>query len=138
MDKPITGRCACGAVTYEATADPILMLNCHCRDCQRATGGAFAAVIAFPRAAVTLKGELRYYRLIGEEGFAVERGFCPVCGSRVASNLERRPDLVGIMAASLDDPSLHRPSVELFTASAQHWHDLLPGTQKFERGFPKR
>lgn len=138
MSKPITGRCACGAVTYSAAAEPVLMFNCHCRDCQRATGSAFAAVLVFPRAAVTISGELRYHRFVGDEGFGVERGFCPVCGCRVASTLERLPDLVGIMAASLDDPALHRPAADLFTSSAQPWDHLPPDSHKFERGFPKR
>ncbi|HYV89124.1 MAG TPA: aldehyde-activating protein, partial [Candidatus Polarisedimenticolia bacterium] len=44
MSKKITGGCACGAVHYEIGAEPVFMLNCHCRDCQRATGAAYAPV----------------------------------------------------------------------------------------------
>jgi len=35
------GGCACGAIRYELTADPMIVHACHCRDCQRITGGAF-------------------------------------------------------------------------------------------------
>lgn len=38
--KTITGGCACGAIRYEVTAEPIVTFNCHCRDCQKTTGGA--------------------------------------------------------------------------------------------------
>ena len=35
MTIPILGGCACGAVRYQCNAEPIAMLNCHCKDCQR-------------------------------------------------------------------------------------------------------
>ncbi|WP_422394269.1 GFA family protein [Nostoc flagelliforme] len=39
----------CGAIRYECSAKPIIMGNCYCRNCQRATGTAFAATILVPR-----------------------------------------------------------------------------------------
>ena len=46
MKTPFSGGCACGAIRYSCAAEPLYMGNCHCRDCQRATGSAyFAAVI---------------------------------------------------------------------------------------------
>lgn len=131
--KPITGGCACGAVRYTVSAEPLMMLNCHCRDCQRATGSAFAPVMVVPRNALQMTGELRYYKVTGESGGTVDRGFCPVCGSRIAGNLGRYPEIVGILAGSLDDPSRHKPSMDIFTASAHPWDHMAPGTQKFPR-----
>jgi hypothetical protein len=52
MKVPFTGGCLCGAIRYECSAEPIVMGNCHCRDCQRATGSAFAAALLVPRNAV--------------------------------------------------------------------------------------
>ena len=63
MPTPFSGGCACGAIRYECSAEPLLPLNCHCRDCQRASGSAYAAVLAVPVAAFTLtKGDLKYHR----------------------------------------------------------------------------
>ena len=132
-NKKITGGCACGAVRYEIAANPIFMLNCHCRDCQRATGSAYAPVVVVPRAALRLTGELKYFKLTGDAGKYVDRGFCPNCGSRILGNLERYPDIVGILAGSLDDPSLHKPVMDIFTASAHHWDAMAPEIQKFTR-----
>jgi len=136
MGEKVLGGCTCGAVTYEVSADPLIMLNCHCRDCQRATGSGFAPVVVYPRNSVRINGDLRYYRQVGEDGKAVERGICPNCGNPIANKLERMPDVLGVIASSLADPSLHQPSIDMFTASAQTWDHLGPATQKFERGLP--
>lgn len=130
----LSGGCACGAIRYETTADPVVMLNCHCRDCQQATGSAYAAIVVVPKAAVQLKGEPRYHKVAGNGGRAVERGFCPTCGSPVTTKLERIPDILGLYAGSLDDPSLHKPAMDLFTASAQPWDHMHPDTQKLPQG----
>ena len=132
---PISGGCACGAIRYETEAAPAVMVNCHCRDCQRAGGSGYAPVMALPKAAVKLKGEPRYYKTVGEAGKAIERGFCPTCGSQIIVKLERLPDLIGVQAASLDDPAQYKPGLELFTESAQPWDLLQPGTEKRARGF---
>jgi hypothetical protein len=135
MAEKKAGGCACGAIRYETQADPIVMVNCHCRDCQRAVGTAYAAVMVVPAASVTLRGEPRYYRTVGAAGNWVERGFCPNCGSPVTVKLERFPDALGLQAASLDDPTQYKPAMDLFTDSAQPWDAMREDTQKMPRGF---
>jgi len=53
------------------------MLNCHCRDCQQASGSAYAAIVVVPKTAVQIRGEPRYHKVVGKAGKPVERGFCP-------------------------------------------------------------
>jgi hypothetical protein len=40
--KTYEGGCECGAVRYRMTDDPIFVNCCHCRQCQKITGSAFA------------------------------------------------------------------------------------------------
>ena len=62
MKIPFTGGCACGAIRYECSAEPIMMFKCHCRDCQQATGGGLVAGLLVPASAFRLtKGQLRYH-----------------------------------------------------------------------------
>jgi hypothetical protein len=87
-----------------------------------------------PHAELQLHGELRYHVSKGENGKAVERGFCPNCGSQIAIKLERMPDVIGIQAGSLADPSRFVPAMDLFTESAQPWVHMAPESKKFPRG----
>jgi hypothetical protein len=130
----LSGGCACGAVRYEATVDPVLMLNCHCRDCQHAGGSGYAPLVIVPKQGLQLHGELRYHVSKGENGKAVERGFCPNCGSQIAMKLERMPDVIGIQAGSLADPSRFVPVMDVFTECAQPWDHMQLDRKKFPRG----
>src|SRR5207244_9714063 len=89
MTQRLSGRCACGAIHYECNADPVIMLNGHCRDCQQASGSAYAAILAVPKAAVQLRGEPRYHKIVGRAGKSVERGIFPICGGVVWDILVR-------------------------------------------------
>jgi len=132
MSTPFTGGCMCGAIRYECSAPPLLMGNCHCRDCQRATGTAFASAILVPRDAVTITGDVKYYDVTGDSGGMVSRGFCPHCGSRLFGK-PPNPAVMGIMAGSLDDPSWFQPQIDCYTASAQPWDYMNPALPKFAK-----
>jgi hypothetical protein len=110
--------------------------NCHCHDCQRATGSAYASVFFVPRTAIKITGEVKYYDVKGDSGKILSRGFCPTCGSRLFGKPEVLPDALGIMAGSLDDSSWHKPAMDIYTTSAQPWDYLNPELPKFPKGPP--
>ena len=127
---PFSGGCACGAIRYECSAEPLVMLNCHCRDCQRATGGAFFAVVYMSANAFTLtKGSLGHYLTPSMTRGHNKRGFCPECGSPIS--VAESAKGIGINAASLDDPSWFRAQLDLFTSDAQPWGLMDPKLPKF-------
>ena len=66
MPTPFSGGCACGALRYECSAEPVLSWKCYCRDCQHASGSAFYAVLYVPKVAVSIMGESKYYDVKGE------------------------------------------------------------------------
>lgn len=134
MANTLSGGCACRAVRYEA--NPVVMLNCHCRDRQRAGGGGYGAFVVVPKAAVPMQGEPRYYKMVGDTGRAVERGFWATCGSPVTAKLERLPEVIGLLAAGLDDPSRFKPAMDIFTESAWPWDHMDPATQRLPQGLP--
>lgn len=131
MPIPFTGGCACGAICYECSAPPLRSVNCHCRDCQRATGSAYYAELLVPREAFTLtKGEPAYYAVNVPSGQTLRRGFCPACGSPVLILIGDQP-FMSIAAGSLDDPSWYQPEMDIFTSRAHPWDYMNPHLPKF-------
>ncbi len=129
MLPPYEGGCACRSIRYRCTAEPIHQLVCNCRDCQRASGSGFAAVVFVPTDGVTFSGAApKLYTVMSDTGHPMQRGFCSTCGSPVLIKKPERPYLTLLQAATLDDPGLFQPTIEIFTSRAPPWtrslHDL--------------
>jgi len=131
MSTNYTGGCLCGAVRYECTADPIFMGNCHCRDCQKASGSGYEAAIGVPAPALKITGNVKYHDIKADSGSMVSRGFCPECGSRLFGKTSGMPQLAIVMAGNLDDPKQFQPGMDVYTSSAQPWDHMNPALPKF-------
>jgi hypothetical protein len=126
-----SGGCACGAVRYDCSTSPITMVNCHCRDCQRASGSAYSPTVLIPTATFRLvRGEPRYHEITAANGNIVRRTFCAECGSPLFASSSAHPEMTGVRAGSLDDPSWFRAERDVWIGSAQPWDVLSPGTVK--------
>ncbi|WP_430761293.1 GFA family protein [Solilutibacter silvestris] len=129
----LSGGCLCGQVRYEASADPVFSGNCHCTDCQHASGGPYAPVMMFPPNAVNTTGPVKYFASKGDSGHVIERGFCQNCGSQLFVKLEAVPGMVGIRPGSLDAPANFQPDLDFFVSSAQPWDHMNPELPKRQR-----
>ena len=125
------GACLCGKIRYQASADPVFMAVCHCKDCQRATGSAFEAVIGIPAATLTVEGTPKVFTAKGGSGQDVHRSFCLDCGSTLMLHLDARRGMVLLTTGPLEDPSVFEPAVEIFCASAQPWVHLGGPMKRF-------
>jgi hypothetical protein len=113
-----------------------MMFKCHCRDCQRVTGGGHVPGLLVPAAAFRLtKGQLRYHFTPSLAGGKHKRGFCPDCGSRLTGGEsdERPSGFVGLTAGSLDDPSGFTPQMDFFVCDAQPWDKMDEHLPKYEQ-----
>ena len=73
----IKGGCLCGAVRYTADADPTSATVCHCKDCQKFTGSAFAVLVRVPKESVTIEGTLKTFSSLGGSGNPILRALLP-------------------------------------------------------------
>lgn len=91
----------------------------------------------FPEGAFKITGKLKFYASTGKSGKQVHRGFCPECGSQLVGKVDVMPGLIAVRAGSLDDPSLYKPTLDLFTSHAQTWDVMNPDLAKFAETPPR-
>jgi hypothetical protein len=104
-----TATCRCGKFRATVTGEPVRISVCHCLNCQKRSGSAFAAQARWPDAGVTLEGAWREWSATGESGSTGTFRFCPVCGSTVAYTIDMMPGLTAIAIGAFADPEFRRP-----------------------------
>ena len=130
----LEGGCACGALRYKLTADPLIVHACHCRNCQRLTGSAFVTNIWIEKKFVeTVSGVSKSFKLSGGSGNPHEVFFCDRCGTYLWSKYYAAPgDTVLLRVGTLDHPEAIKPDVHIFTRSKLPWLDLPKDVPAFE------
>ncbi len=108
--------------------------QCHCRECQYASGGHPNVVMAMPAAGFAYsRGEAKEFRRSDLEK-PVTREFCSDCGTQLLSRAPGLPGAVLIKVGTLDDPSVFgRPQMAIFTVDKQSFHQLPEGVPSYER-----
>ena len=130
----LEGGCACGALRYKLTADPLIVHACHCRNCQRLTGSAFVTNIWIEKKFVeTVSGVPKSFKLSGGSGNPHEVFFCDRCGTYLWSKYYAAPgDTVLLRVGTLDRPEAIKPDVHIFTRNKLPWLDLPNDVPAFE------
>lgn len=119
----MTGGCQCGAIRYALYQAPVSTL-CHCRMCQKAVGGPFAALCKVPLSHFAwTRGSPPSFR----SSSAAERHFCPACGTPLSFHY-LEGDAIEVTSGSLDQPEQVPIVANFGAASRLSWiARLLPG-----------
>lgn len=115
-----TGGCQCGRIRYEATVENHDAYLCHCRMCQRATGGVVIAFKNIAKADVEwTTRQPDYY----QSSPIARRGFCSACGTPLTFEFPDG-DNMDLTVGSFDDPGGFAPKHH-FGAESLHeaWLD---------------
>ena len=133
------GGCQCGAIRYRVDGPPIVVFACHCTACQRRSGSAFVVSLIVPDRDFHLtQGTLRSQARTADSGATLTHWFCGDCGTPILG-MERgtAPALYQtVRVGTLDDVSGIRPTVHVWTRSAQDWVSVPASTHVFEGNPP--
>jgi len=130
----LTGGCQCGAVRYAVTAPPRALYCCHCANCQRQGGSAFAMSLLIDADAFEVtQGAPAVYRFSGDSGRRKEGLYCADCGVRL-SHVTEGAETRTVRAGTLDDAIGLEPAGHIWTQSAQGWVRFPDDDLLYERG----
>ena len=113
--------CGCGALTAHVEGDPVRISVCHCLDCKRRTGSAFAWNATYPAAQIRFEGEWSTFERGSDDGYWARMHFCPACGVTVFYEIERRPNMVSVPVGGFSDPNFPAPTVEVYEERRCPW-----------------
>lgn len=132
-DQPVTGGCRCGAVRLTiASPQPLAYYCCHCRDCQKTTGSAFAEQVVVLSARLTIDGETTGYALPRPSGGITTHVICPTCHTRVGSSNSELPGIHIVRGGSLANALLDEPLAHMWAKRKRPWVALGDDTLAFD------
>lgn len=126
----LSGRCFCGAVTWQSDGDMLWRSLCHCEDCRRAASADFVSWFGVHRETVRWSGPRKCY----QSSEKAVRSFCTGCGSPLSYETEDYPEETHLYAASLDDPALYKPAAHIFWSERLPWTAESGTLPKFDKG----
>jgi len=134
MTTSYAGGCACGAIRYETSQDPVAELHCQCRQCQQRSGTGHSSYLAFgKRSDMKISGEASEWQVAGDSGNLKVHAFCPTCGTPVYVTFVAMPEMIAIHAASLDEPERFQPQFVTYASGGFAWDTMDAALTRFER-----
>ncbi|MBL4659574.1 MAG: GFA family protein [Alcanivoracaceae bacterium] len=130
----LKGSCLCGAIKYKISGTPFAAEYCHCRMCQKSVGSVVVNWMDFNIEQVTwIKDQPKEY----ESSEYVRRGFCAQCGTSISFRDSRYPNYYTLSIASLDDPSLVKPTYHIYVENQVKWLSIDDDCKRFTQGAVK-
>ena len=135
MSETIEGGCACGAVRYALSSEPVDCGWCHCRICQRVSGAPAMVFATVP---------IGHYRFISGDSEVGQfrsssfgcRQYCKGCGTPLTMQVDHQPDTIDLAVTTLDDPERVVPGFHIFHESRIGRFDVADSLPRHDRFRP--
>jgi hypothetical protein len=113
--------CPCGQLQVTCTGDPVRISVCHCLDCQRRSGSAFAAQVRYPADQVEIAGKAHSWTRIADSGNAMTFHFCPHCGATLWFQAPAAPETIAVPIGAFADPTFPAPWFSVYEDRQHPW-----------------
>lgn len=116
-----TATCRCGQLSIACTGEPARVSVCHCYDCQKRSGSAFAVQARFSADAVTVNGDAKIYEHISDSGNKADFYFCPTCATTLWYHAGPHRDLFAVPLGCFADKNFPAPHYSVWEDRKHDW-----------------
>lgn len=128
-----TATCPCGQLSLTCTGDPMRISACHCLDCKRRSGSAFAVQARFAPETVTVTGTSKQWTRISDAGNEAVFHFCPDCGTTVWYHALPHRALFAVPIGTFADPAFPAPVYSVYEQRKHAWVEIIgDATEHYE------
>jgi hypothetical protein len=117
-----TASCRCGQLRATTKGEPVRLSVCHCLNCKKRSGSAFAVQARWPAEQVAVEGASKTFEKAGDSGNPATFHFCHDCGSDVYYVINGKFEgLVAIPLGAFDDPFFGSPEYSVWEQRKHEW-----------------
>ena len=121
--------CRCGQLSATVTGEPVRVSVCHCLNCKKRSGSAFAVQARWPRDQIDIEGRSKTFVKVADSGNKATFHFCPECGSDVFYEIDGKfddkfNDLIAIPLGAFDDPFFLAPAFSVWESRKHDWLEI--------------
>ena len=125
-----TASCRCGQLKATVTGEPVRVSVCHCLNCKKRSGSAFAVQARWPRDDTRLEGQSNTFVKVADSGNRATFHFCPQCGSDVYYEIDGKFDdkfneLIAVPLGAFDEPFFLSPNFSVWESRKHDWVEIL-------------
>ena len=122
--------CRCDQLRITVTGEPVRVSVCHCLNCKKRSGSAFAVQARWPRSQVQIDGQSKTFVKVADSGNRATFHFCPECGSDVYYEIDGKfddkfNDLVAVPLGAFDDPFFLTPAFSVWESRKCEWLEIV-------------
>lgn len=132
----IKGHCECRQISFEADSEITDYSHCHCSQCRRMHGAAFATFAGVKRDSFRYSsGEdvLTMYKSSGNHN----RYFCKICGSNILVELTDFPDELYVSMSAIEGDPEKPEGYHIYVGSKAPWHEIQDDLKQYEEDSPE-
>ena len=127
----IFGRCECGTITYEADCEIADLCHCHCSQCRRLHGAAYATFAGIDASKFRITaGEEALKKFASSK--TNHRLFCGNCGSNILAAENETTNFVYLAMGTVDGSPDLPEAYHIYVASKAPWHDITDSAPQYE------
>jgi hypothetical protein len=130
------GHCECGRVQFEFDGDINDFSHCHCSQCRRMHGAAYATFAGVARDKfryISGQADLTKYASSGNH----DRVFCSVCGSNILVDLSDEAETLYLSMSAIDGDPPCPTAYHIYVGSKAPWHEINDDLEKYDTEPPE-